>query len=124
MCIVFSSSALLPVPDRISQLILSPLLSVNLALELAHVPLNPLDRALQGVNVLGEQLVADAVLVDDVVVHGGAGGCSACEKAEEPAACRVSFGAGVGAGVGRLCAGGVVQWGRQGVHVMASWFGA
>jgi hypothetical protein len=103
MCIVLSSSALQPVPD------LSPLLSLDLALELAHVPLNPLDRALQGVNVLGEQLVADAVLVDDVVVHGGAGRCSACEKAEEPAACRVSFGVGVGAG--GLCAGGVVRWG-------------
>jgi hypothetical protein len=63
----------------------------NLLLERPDIALYPLHRTLQRVDVLGEQLVADAVLVDHVVVHAGAGGRGAEQEAEESIRCQISI---------------------------------
>lgn len=55
----------------------------NLLLERPDISLYPLHSTLQRIDVLGEQLVADAVLVDNVVVHAGAGGRGTEQEAEE-----------------------------------------
>lgn len=66
------------------QLVLrSTFLLPNLLLERPDISLYPLHSTLQRVNVLGEQLVADAVLVDNIVVHAGAGGRGAEEETKE-----------------------------------------
>lgn len=57
----------------------------NLLLERPNVSLYPLHSALQRVDVLGEQLVADTVLVDYVVVHTRAGGRGTKEETEQSA---------------------------------------
>lgn len=55
----------------------------NLLLKRPNVAFYPLNRTLERVDVLGEQLVADAVLVDNVVVHSRAGGRGTKQEAEE-----------------------------------------
>jgi hypothetical protein len=60
----------------------APLLA-DLLLKRPDVTFYPLHSTLKGVDVLGKQLVAHTILVDNVVVHASAGGGSAEEETEE-----------------------------------------
>jgi hypothetical protein len=53
-----------------------------------HSPVCLSSRRETYVDVLGQELVRDAVLVDDIVVHAGASCGRACEKSEEAKKCQ------------------------------------
>lgn len=83
--------ALLPSQMLVALCAFSASLLPSLLLERLNIALYPLHCTLQRVDVLGKQLVADAVVVDHVVVRACTGGRGAEQEAEESLQCQISL---------------------------------